>query len=247
MNEAEREPELEPDVFPELSKPAKPTPEFFWLALPLIFLLGLGSGWFLWGRQTAAAAALPTSQVQIPDHVKRYVIPVDGDPALGPADAPITLIEFGDYQCPYCIQWYNTVANRLLTDYAGKIRFVYKDLPLVAIHPNAQSAAEAADCAGEQMAYWKYHDALFSGKHGLGAQAYGEYASELGLDIPAFDTCVTSHRYKDKVDANASLAQNNGFNSTPTFLVNGLAVVGAQPYEVFQQVIDLELAGKIPK
>ena len=242
--------DIEVETVPESVWPSrtgrnsKPTEGFLWLALPLVFLLGLGAGWLLWGGRAAAA---PTPQVQIPDHVKRYVISVDGDPAQGPADAPITLIEFGDYQCPYCIQWYNTVASRLMADYSGKIRFVFKDLPLVAIHPNAQSAAEAADCAGEQSDYWKYHDALFSGKHGLGAEAYAEYASELGLDIKAFDTCVADHRYKSKVDANASIAQNNGFNSTPTFLLNGLAIVGAQPYEVFQQVIDMELSGKIPK
>jgi len=248
MDETQENPETapEPPVEPLIpQKPARSASRFIWLSLPLVFLIGLGSGWLLWGRPVAATT--PTNQVEVPAHVKRYVIPTDGDPAMGAADAPITLVEFSDYQCPYCIQWYNTVANRLLTDYSGKIRFVYKDLPLSAIHPNAQSAAEAADCAGEQLAYWKFHDALFSGKHGLGAQAYAEYASELGLDVNSFDTCVVEHRYKDKVDANASFVENMGFNSTPTFFLNGLAIVGAQPYEVFQQVIDLELAGKIPK
>ena len=231
------------DITELVPEPAQAISRFMWLALPLVFVMGLGAGWLLWGHPAAAAAPA----VQVPDKVTRYAIKVDGDPSIGPASAPITLVEFGDYQCPYCIQWYNTVANRLLTDYKGKLRFVYKDLPLTAIHPNAQSAAEAADCAGEQQAYWPYHDALFTGKHGLGAQAYGQYASELGLDINAFDSCVTDHRYKDKVDANANFAANLGISSTPTFFINGLAVVGAQPYEVFQQIIDKELAGEIPK
>ena len=239
--------EVEVEAAP-VAAPARPRAWFIWLALPLVFALGLGSGWLLWG-QTAAAqtAAAAGPEVQAPAKVTRYTIPVDGDPSIGPADAAITLVEFGDYQCPYCIQWYNTVAGRLLADYKGKIRFVFKDLPLVSIHPNAQSAAEAADCAGEQDSYWPYHDALFGEKHGLGAQAYSQYASDLGMDVSAFDDCVATHRYKNKVDANAGFAQNLGINSTPTFFINGLAVVGAQPYAVFQQVIDKELAGEIPK
>jgi protein-disulfide isomerase len=210
----------------------------------VFFLLGLGAGYLVWGRNATTAAAAPTAAVTIPDKVVRYDIPVDDDPSIGPADAPITLIEFSDYQCPYCTKWYDEVYSRLLKDYGNKLLFVYRDLPL-AFHGDAQSAAEAADCAGEQDAYWKFHDALFSEKYGLGMDAYRKYASDLGLDADALIACVNSGRYTAEVKADYDFAENLGVSSTPTFFINGIAIVGAQPYEVFKQVIDLELAGKI--
>ncbi len=246
MEENEVEAGTEVEVFPKRSiypKPPKPINWSAWLALPIVFLLGLGSGWFIWG----SSSAQPATQVEVPEKVTRYDIPVDDDPSIGPADAPITIVEFSDYQCPYCKRWYDSVYSSLLADYKGKIRFVYRDLPLSSLHPDAQSAAEAADCAGEQGAYWPYHDALFGGKYGLGAPAYAQYARELNLDVAAFNTCTAEHRYKDEVDADASFATNRGITSTPVFFINGLYVVGAQPYEVFQQIIDKELAGEIPK
>lgn len=214
-----------------------------WAAMPLVFLLGLGIGWVIWGRVPGAAGP----EVQIPQNVTRYDIPDAGNPSIGPANAPITIVEFSDYQCPYCKRWYDTVSTRLMADYKDKIRFVYRDLPLSSIHPEAQAAAEAADCAGEQGVYWKYHDALFGAQYGLGGEAYTKYATELGLNMDAFAACVSEHRYKSEVDTDASFATSMGLNSTPTFFINGLAVVGAQPYEVFQQIIDKELAGEIPK
>jgi protein-disulfide isomerase len=212
----------------------------------VFFLLGLGSGYLVWGRNATVAAAPPTAGVTIPEKVTRYKVSVDDDPSIGPADAPITLIEFSDYQCPFCTKWDNEVYARLLKEYGVKIRFVYRDLPLV-FHGDAQSAAEAADCAGEQGAYWKFHDALFSEKYGLGLDAYREYASDLGLDADALIACVNAGRYTNEVKADAAFAEGLGVSSTPTFFINGIAIVGAQPYEVFKQVIDLELAGKIPQ
>jgi protein-disulfide isomerase len=108
-------------------------------------------------------------------------------------------------------------------------------------------AAEAAHCAGEQGAYWQFHNALFSDKYGLNAQAYQQYATELELDLDAFNNCVAEHRYKSVVEDNLNFAFSVDVRSTPTFFVNGLMVVGAQPYAVFQQVIDKELAGEIKK
>jgi protein-disulfide isomerase len=211
----------------------------------IFFLLGLGAGYLVWGRATAAPAAQQAA-ANDPGKVTRYKVPVDDDPTIGPADAPITLIEFSDYQCPYCTKWENEVYPLLLKEYGSKIRFVYRDLPLT-FHGNAQSAAEAADCAGEQGAYWKFHDALFSEKYGLGMDAYRKYATDLGLDANALVACVEEGRYTEEVKADASFAESIGFGSTPTFFINGIAVVGAQPYETFKQIIDLELAGKIPQ
>ena len=231
----------------ENSSPASPNRNWLPVLVGLIFfLLGLGSGFLVWGRDAAApvAAAAPAQGVTIPEKVVRYDIPVDDDPALGSANAPITLVEFSDYQCPFCTKWHNEVYPLLIKNYGDKVRFVYRDLPL-SIHGDAQSAAEAADCAGEQGAYWKYHDALFSEKYGLGTNAYMKYASDLGLDVNALAACVKEGRYTSEVLADLTFAENLGVSSTPTFFINGIAIVGAQPYTVFKQVIDLELAGKI--
>ncbi len=216
-----------------------------WLALPLVFLVGLGSGWLLWGQNTISNPG--NTQVKVNEEVKRFNVVTDNDPTQGPENAKVTIIEFSDYQCPYCISWYQDVYTRLMADYEGKIRFVYRDFPLYSIHPEAGSAAEAANCAGAQDAYWQYHDALFGQKNGLGETAYSQYASDLGLNVEEFNKCVSEHRYKSEVDADYKYASSLGVSSTPTFFVNGLAVVGAQPYEVFQQIIDKELAGEIPK
>jgi protein-disulfide isomerase len=231
-----------PSSFPPRSRPGtrpivSPTNWFLWFTFPLVFMLGMLSGWFIWGQSATTVGSTDTLT-----EVKRYDVSADDDPFLGPQNAPVTVIEFSDYQCPFCTKWYDTVASRLLTDYKGKIRFVYRDLPLIALHPDAQSAAEAANCAGEQNKYWEYHDALFGEKNGFGLQAYLQYASDLGLDVESFKTCVSERRYKKEVDADSYFARNLGINSTPTFFINGLLVVGAQPYEVFQQTIDNELA-----
>jgi protein-disulfide isomerase len=215
------------------------------MVYPAIFLVGLGCGWFIWGRDTSASPA--AAQVNVNPDVKRTDVLTDGDPSIGPDSAPITIIEFSDYQCPYCAKWYTEVFTRLMTDYKGKVRFVYRDFPLYSIHPESQPAAEAANCAGDQGAYWEFHNALFSGKYRLGSDAYARYAEELGLNPEKFNQCVSTHRFKSEVDADFKYATTIGVSSTPTFFVNGLAVVGAQPYEVFQQLIDKELAGEIPK
>jgi protein-disulfide isomerase len=174
--------------------------------------------------------------------IVRYDVPVDDDPSLGPEDAPITIIEFSDFECPFCQRFHREVFGRLLSAYPNEIRFVYRDFPLTSIHPNAFPAAEAANCARDQGAFWEFHDRLFT--EGLGDKAYRRYASELGLDMDAFETCIRERRYKDEVQADLTFAANLGVRSTPTFFINGIAIVGAQPFEVFQRVIEGELAGE---
>jgi protein-disulfide isomerase len=203
--------------------------------IPLAFILGLGGGYLLWGSQTQAAAGT--------DQVRRVNVSTDDDPSIGPEDAPVTIIEFSDYQCPYCERWYQDVYEQLLANYPGKLRFVYRDLPLPS-HPEAIPAAEAANCAGAQDDYWKYHDALFSGQYGLGRAAYEQYAADLGLDTKAFTACLDSHRYQNEIQADATEASRVGINSTPTFVINGRLLVGALPFADFKTVIDEELAAK---
>jgi protein-disulfide isomerase len=177
--------------------------------------------------------------------VVRYDVPIDDDPVLGPDDAPITIIEFSDYECPYCKRWHDDSFERLIETFPDEVRFVYRDFPLTNIHPNAAPAAEAANCANEQGRFWDFHRKLFSTTL-LNTETYLGYAAELGLDQAAFEECYTSRRYQDEVTADLEWAVNLGVSSTPTFFINGIAIVGAQPFEVFYEVITKELAGEIP-
>jgi protein-disulfide isomerase len=231
----------------------------FYSALSVLtFFAGILIGYLVWGSGllpqpgsgsgTVAQANGPVVEAPVvtaePQYT-RYDVPIDGAYALGPADAPITIVEFSDYQCPFCKRWHAEVYDELLAAYPGKIKFVYRNLPLTSIHPDAQGAAEAALCAGEQNAYWQFHDKLMSNES-LGNSAYTQYAQDLNLDMTTFNACVTDQKYKDAVQADSDFALNLGVRSTPTFFINGLAVVGAQPLDVFKQVIDQELAGEIP-
>ena len=226
---------------------------FYAVLVALAFAVGILIGYLAWGRTpavitVAAQPSGPVAQAPIdtptPQYV-RYKVPTDGFPSLGPANAPITIVEFSDFQCPYCRQWQQQTYQPLLAAYPGKIRIVYRDFPLTSIHPNAFPAAEAAQCANEQNAFWPYHDKLFSSEN-LGDDVYKQYAQELGLDMTKFNDCVSTHKYQKYVQDNSDFAQNLGVNSTPTFFINGLAVVGAQPLDAFKQIIDKELAGQIP-
>jgi protein-disulfide isomerase len=170
-------------------------------------------------------------------------VSTDGDPSIGPSDAPITIVEFSDYQCPYCQSWYQQTFDQLMANYPDKILFVYRDLPLPG-HPESLPAAEAANCAGEQGAYWKFHNDLFSGQYSLGRAAYEQYASDLGMDTAAFSACLDDHRYQAEVKADYADAVRIGLSGTPSFVINGRILVGAQPFERFKAIIDAELAAK---
>ena len=233
--------------------------------MPVIFIVGLGLGFLLRGwvpipeifgteavdnqsdQQTSEVAAQsePQGASETPQ-VVRYDIPIDDDPMIGPEDAPITIVEFSDYECPSCQRWHTEVFERLLEAYPDEVRLVYRDFPLTSIHPNATPAAIAANCAREQDVFWDYHDKLFGMELGLNTEAYQEYASQLDIDTEEFTECLDSGRYDEEVQADFDFAANLGVRSTPTFFVNGIAVVGAQPFEVFEQVIEQELAGEIP-
>ncbi len=118
-----------------------------------------------------------------PIEVVRYPVTEADNPAIGPADAPIVIIEFSDFECPFCTRWHQQVWPRLQEVYGDKIRLVYRDFPLYSLHPNAGPAAEAANCANEQGRFWEYHDLLFAAEQGLGREAYEAYASQLNLDM----------------------------------------------------------------
>lgn len=163
-----------------------------------------------------------------------------GDPAEGPADAPITIVEFSDYQCPFCARVTPTM-DRVMKTYAGKVRRVFKDFPLPS-HPQAPKAAEAARCAGDQGKYWEMHARLFANQAALQIDQIKKTASSLGIDQAAFDQCLDGGKYTSKVAADLDQGEGLGVNSTPSLFINGRPLVGAQPFDVFKQVIDEELA-----
>lgn len=222
---------------------------FYSVLVVLAYCAGILTAYFIWGRDGAAAPSNRPAAVDAPTQqvYRRYDIPTEGFYSFGPKDAPITIVEFSDFECPFCKRWHDQVYQPLLKAYPGKIRIVYRNLPLTQIHPQAMNAAEASLCAGEQDAYWEYHGKLFENSDALNDDLYAMLASDLGLDVTAFETCMSEHKYQSEIEADMQFAVNLGVQSTPTFFINGLAVVGAQPLSTFQQVIDDELAGKIPE
>lgn len=209
-----------------------------WL-IPAAFLLGIGVGYLLWGGKIENSA-----QTAVKDEATgttRYDVPVDDDPSMGPTDAPVTIIEFSDYQCPYCKKWHDEVLPQILKAYPDQVRFVYRDFPLSG-HVGAAPAAEAAGCAGAQEKYWEYQDALFSEEYSFDETGFAQIAKDLKLDEDKFAKCLASDKYVKEAQADYEFAANLGVQSTPTFFINGIAVIGAQPFDSFKQVIDQELA-----
>jgi protein-disulfide isomerase len=163
------------------------------------------------------------------------------DPAAGPSSAPVTIVEFSDFQCPFC-QRVSPVLKQVRDAYGDKVRVVWKDFPLTQIHPLAFRAAEAAHCAGEQGDYWDYHDQLFASQQALASADLTNMAEQVGLDVPRFEECLDTSRYADRVHAGIADATKLGITSTPTIFINGRRLSGAQPFEALASVIDEELS-----
>jgi protein-disulfide isomerase len=212
------------------------------LTATLGLLVGVLLGYLIWGAEPLQATAQASDLASQIDSLPRHEVPINADdPVLGAPDAPITIVEFADFECPYCQQHALETHPRLVAAYGEQIRFVYKDFPISSTHPDAFPAALAAQCALEQDAFWEYHDLLFSGRLGLGRESYLGYAGELGLNLDEFTVCFDEERYSEAVQADYNFAVELGISSTPTFIINGIALVGAQPYSVFEQIIDYEL------
>jgi protein-disulfide isomerase len=159
--------------------------------------------------------------------------------AKGPANAPVEIIEFSDFQCPFCLRA-NPTVDQVLKTYGDRVRFVYRHYPLGS-HPNARPAAEASQCAAEQGKFWEYHDRLFANTSKLGDADLKQHAAALGLEAGKFNACFDSHKYKAHVDADVQAGEEAGVNGTPAFFVNGRMLSGAQPFESFKRLIDEEL------
>lgn len=204
------------------------------------------------------SAFAPTQPVAPTDDPTPKNVSVDDDPVMGNKDAPLTLIEFSDFECPFCKSFYDTSLPQLKKDYidTGKVKLVYRDLPLN-FHENAHKEAQAAECAREQggdETFFRYHDEIFkrttSNGTGLALTELPVIATALNLDVNSFQNCLDTEKYKAEVDKDIADANAAGANATPTFFLgkssstgtySGTPIVGAQPYAVFKQAIEMQL------
>lgn len=192
-------------------------------------------------QQVIAELRKAAPPIRVSLEAPRHEVAVEStDPSTGSASAPVTIVEFSDFQCPFCRQASPTL-KRLQETYGDRLRIVWKDFPLTQIHPEAFRAAEAAHCAGEQGQFWPYHDRLFANQSALQPASLKSYAAELKLDTARFNSCFDSSKYAERVRDGIALGTSLGVNSTPTIYVNGRAFAGAYPYETFVGVIDEEL------
>jgi protein-disulfide isomerase len=177
------------------------------------------------------------------------------DEVLGSANAPVTIIEYGDYQCPFCTRFFTQTQSLIVSNYlnTGKVKMVFRNFPFLG--PESLAAAQAAECAFDQKKLWAYHDALYQSKADDEAKGGGEndgslnrtlfinLAQKLGLNAPNFTACLDSNKYASQIDVGKTAASGAGVNSTPSFFVNGTPVIGAQPYPAFQAAIQAALKG----
>ena len=166
------------------------------------------------------------------------------DPSRGPDDAPVVIVEFSDFECPFCKRATATL-DVLLERYGDQLRFVFKDFPLPS-HPHAFKAAEAGNCAHEQGKFWEFHDKLFASQDALDVPSLKTYAGELGLDTEVFVSCLDEGRYAAAVNRDLSIGRSSGVSSTPTLFINGRPLFGAFPLETFDQILreELDAAGR---
>ena len=189
--------------------------------------------------RTAAAPAPRPARAERPDPSQRYRINIAGSPAKGPESAKVTLVEFSDFQCPFCSRVNPTLAQ-IEQEYGDDVRIVFKHLPL-GMHPKAPAAHAAAEAAHRQGSFWEMHDRIFANQSEMGPDKYVEWATEIGLDVERFKRDAADAAVKRKVDADAAEAAALGVTGTPGFFVNGRFLRGARPFASFKQMIDAEL------
>ncbi len=197
------------------------------------FAGGFGSAWFIFGRTTPQAPNQPTSQQALD-----FPPELEGRPSLGPEDARVTIVEFTDYECPFCGRHFRETMPQLINEYEDTIKYVVLNFPISRIHPFAQQTGEAAECAHDQGKFWEYHDMVFQNQAALDVENLKLYAEQVGLDTVAFGTCLDSGAKTQLVLDDVQDALSYGVSGTPTFFINGQMMVGAQPFSSFQTLID---------
>ena len=193
-------------------------------------------------KRNTQRAPTPSARPGRPDPNREYTVRTAGAASLGPQDASVTIVEFTDYQCPFCGKVHPTV-KKLLDEYPDDLRVVMKHNPLP-IHPLAPGAAKAAIAAGKQGKFWEMHERIFANQRKLGDADLRAHATALGLDLEQWDKDRASSEVAAVIASDQAEARRLGSTGTPAFFVNGRYLSGAQPYEVFKQRIDAELAKK---
>lgn len=163
-------------------------------------------------------------------------VPVGNSPSKGPKDAKVTVVEFSDFECPFCVRGNSTMVE-LLKAYPKDVRLVFKNLPLP-FHKNAKPAAAAALAAGKQGKFWEMHDVLFQNTKNLNTELYEGTAKKLGLDLAKFKKDMASKEIADQIEADMKIARDNDISGTPGFFVNGVPVKGAYPIDHFKKLVD---------
>ena len=164
---------------------------------------------------------------------------IGGNAIIGDPDAPITIVEWSDFECPFCARFYNDAYQDIKENWidTGKAKLVFRDFPL-SFHANAQKAHEAAECAGDQDMYYEMHDALFENGVSGGVAAFKTFAADLGLDQAEFDDCLDSGKHEAEVKKDMADGMKAGVQGTPGFIIEGQLISGAQPYAVFEQLLN---------
>lgn len=189
-------------------------------------------------RFTEVRVALPATPSQAP-------IPTDDDPSIGPTDARVTVVEFSDFECPFCRQAF-PIVRELMVKYGDRVRFVYRDFPVRAIHDHAQKAAEAGACADAQGKFWALHDKIFQSVPAITVPDVKRYAQEVGLDTSKFNTCIDAGQFAAEVERDLADGIALGVRGTPTWFINGHKIEGVIPRETFIQILDQLLATSTP-
>jgi protein-disulfide isomerase len=217
---------------------------FLYAGIGIITLVIIGSLIF-WVRQTQIAQA--EANFQLPNILINPAL-TDGK-TWGPVDAPVVIQEFSDFQCPYCGQFAIGTGQQIIEKYgeSGQVRFEYNHYAFLG--QESIRAAEAAECANEQGAFWEYHDTLFLNQNGENRGTFNDsnlksFAARVGLDEQAFNTCLDSGKYQENVEASFASGVELGVKSTPSFIVNGELVTGALPFTEFEQIIESALAAQ---
>jgi protein-disulfide isomerase len=196
---------------------------------------------YLGQRRTQEAAERLVKNAGVTILLERPTVEVAADgPSKGPADAAVTIIEFSDFQCPFCSRAL-PVLEELLKRYPDDLRVVYRHMPLDRIHPRARPAAEASLCADDQGRFWPFHDLLFANPKTLEDEDLKRFAGEAELDVAVWEQCMSEGKFKSKVDADVEAARGIGVSGTPAFVVNGVVLTGARPVEEFVPLIEAAL------
>jgi protein-disulfide isomerase len=196
-------------------------------------------------RQAFVKGLRDKAQVSVLLEPPRIAVAAEG-PSRGPAGAPVTVVEFSDYQCPFCKRAEPTV-EEIARRYPEQVRIVFRHFPLDNIHPLARGASEAAACADDQGRFWEFHTELFAISPKLEKDALRKTAEKAKLDLAAFDQCVGERRHQARIEADVAAGREAGVNGTPAFFVNGIPLSGAQPVEKFVEVIEKELGKPKPQ